>query len=347
MYCLDFDDADFSEGCDPDAHPDEVILPASATSRQFGSDTMVNGHPRSARPIPNDSLPRQMGNGQAGPKPMPAPARPQPNVVINGNAPNNRPIAQQQQQQPQLPQTPHSGLSRATSVGNAGAQMRPPQDVNVTSCAPQNGLSGPLVGPAVGPPRVLNQPSRAGPPSGPSSPVRAHRLLPISPEKNKSGLPSALPPGIEPPGFFSARGVQAHGEGTGASGKVSNIPAFNPKAESPSIRKTPGIDHTATMPLTRDLKHIPRASQASTSDASPTVRGNVVNPHLDVTRRVGAPGSPSPMANRNSYKPPTMKRPSNGPPANEQRSVLGDLPANGPLSADIGGDNKRQKVGDF
>lgn len=60
---------------------------------------------------------------------------------------------------------------------------------------------------------------------------------------------------------------------------------------------------------------------------------------LDSHRRIGAPNSPSPMANKNSYKPPTMKRPV------EQRAPLLDLPANGAIgSAGDGGDAKRQRL---
>jgi DNA repair and recombination protein RAD52 len=55
-------------------------------------------------------------------------------------------------------------------------------------------------------------------------------------------------------------------------------------------------------------------------------------------RRIGAPNSPSPMANRNSYKPPS-KRPV------DSRAPLVDLPANGTVGlADQGGDMKRQRL---
>lgn len=68
--------------------------------------------------------------------------------------------------------------------------------------------------------------------------------------------------------------------------------------------------------------------------------GSIVNPQLDATRRIGAPGSPSPMGNRNMYRPPS-KRPV------DSRAPLVDLPANGHIAGagDVGGgDVKRQRM---
>jgi DNA repair and recombination protein RAD52 len=78
-------------------------------------------------------------------------------------------------------------------------------------------------------------------------------------------------------------------------------------------------------------------------------RGNVMNPQMDVARRIGVPGAglPSPLQNRGSYKPPTMKRPiDSGGGGNANRAPLGDLPANGPIGAGDGGggDVKRQRL---
>jgi DNA repair and recombination protein RAD52 len=38
----------------------------------------------------------------------------------------------------------------------------------------------------------------------------------------------------------------------------------------------------------------------------------VVNPQLDHTRRIGAPGSSSPLGNRGQFRPLTVKRPAGG-----------------------------------
>lgn len=132
-----------------------------------------------------------------------------------------------------------------------------------------------------------------------------------------------------PVGFFTARAAESLQNGPGLPLKA---PAFNPHLESPSIRKTAGVDHTKTKPVGREAVGAP---------PQPTVpRANFVNPQSDKTRRVGMPmGAASPLQNRGSYKPPQMKRPveSSGP-----RSALGDVTN---IAADAGGDVKRQKMG--
>jgi DNA repair and recombination protein RAD52 len=40
--------------------------------------------------------------------------------------------------------------------------------------------------------------------------------------------------------------------------------------------------------------------------------GNVINPQLDHARRIGAPGSSSPLGNRGQFRPLTVKRPAGG-----------------------------------
>jgi len=151
--------------------------------------------------------------------------------------------------------------------------------------------------------------------------------------------PFELPPGAESVGFFSARAAAQLPQNPGDSNSVpAAIFRFDPKAESPSIRKTPGIDHNSTRPLTRDLKHVPGSTQSAAP--APAMRANVTNPQLDATRRVGFPGSPSPLSNRKQYKPPTMKRPSDG---HDMRPPLGDRNPNGPVQVD-GSDLKRQRV---
>lgn len=172
------------------------------------------------------------------------------------------------------------------------------------------------------------------------------------------------PPGAETTMFFSARSI-----GRSADAKEPGLGSshvFNPKAESPSIRKTPGIDHNSSKPLARNGQHVaPTSSQSGASSSStagftpvrpggPATRGNLVNPALDPGRRIGAPGAAgSPLANRSSYKPPTMKRPLPGE-SGVARSPLVDLPANTAAQGatttatpaiGAGLDAKRQKTG--
>lgn len=169
---------------------------------------------------------------------------------------------------------------------------------------------------------------------------------------NQNGHPHQTPPkppgpsvpgagGGEVVGFFSARAVSQLPEESLNSGQV--VPQagqiFNPRAESPSIRKTPGIDHTKSKPVARNGQHVaPSSSQSGGSTAAGPAtgaapapgpgagmmgrasgpappqpaaaagRGNVINPQLDHARRIGAPGGGpgSPLANRGQYRPPTI-----------------------------------------
>ena len=177
--------------------------------------------------------------------------------------------------------------------------------------------------------------------------------------------------------FFSARAVPKNGGDSESTPRQPDL-LFNPKAESPSIRKTPGIDHSKSLPLSRSGQHVPGivkegggassggppagnnrgASPAPAAGPRPPLppqqqqqqqRGNVVHPQLDQTRRIGAPPAAggSPLANRGQYKPPTMKRPlpTEGVAG---RQPLADLPSN--AAAVVGGgaagmDAKRVKTG--
>ncbi|KAM3426248.1 hypothetical protein NHJ13734_009560 [Beauveria thailandica] len=181
------------------------------------------------------------------------------------------------------------------------------------------------------------------------------------------------PPAEEPvAAFFSARAVTADAT-QGASIPPHKQQLFNPKAESPSIRKTPGIDHSSSKPLSRSGQHVPAPSQTGGSSAATPSRlsaagglhgggggglagpgghaakGHAVNPSLDMARRIGAPGGPpSPLANRNSYKPPTMKRPLGQGEGNAPRVPLSERPPNGVVEVSGAGldglDTKRQKM---
>ncbi|PBP19381.1 putative DNA repair and recombination protein rhm52 [Diplocarpon rosae] len=307
----DFDEADFSVA-DPDSHPDEVTLPEApvATSYQFNNGRSGNTSSNlesSAQSTPQVNRPQLRAPsarpGNAGP-----PA-------------NNNSL-------PQQPQTPNSGFSRSNS--GAAQNMRPPSDLNALARPIQPPQPGPVVG------RVLNQPSRNGPPSAPASPGRVNK-----PSSNDDT--TSLPP--QGQGFFSARAATMLPEGAQADSAAAvpipaHLPVFNPHAESPSIRKTPGIDHKSSKPLTRDLKHVSGSTQAVAGPvAAAAPRPNILNPQLDLGRKIGQPGSPSPMNRSNHYKPPSMtKRPA------ESRAPLHELPSNGTIAGGDGGDVKRQRM---
>jgi DNA repair and recombination protein RAD52 len=308
----DFDEADFSVP-NPDVHPDEVVLPepvvASHHSSGIRNSNLTSGvtQHQDKQPVNRQQLARQ------------------PNGLQSGNISGNIP--------PQ-PQTPNSGFARSTS---GAGQMRPPQDSGPPRPAQpaQQAQSAQFV--VAG--KVMYQPSRTGtgPPSAPPSPAHL--------DNGSSDNDNALPP--QGAGFFSARAAARIPEGSTEEPlppQTLNLPAFNPHADSPSIRKTPGVDRTMTKPLTRDLKHVPGSTQAVADTTGAGIRGNVVNPQLNVARRIGAPGAGnlSPMANRGSYKPPTLKRLVDGGGVN--RAPLGDVPANGAIAHGDGGDSKRQRL---
>ncbi|OKL58948.1 DNA repair and recombination protein radC [Talaromyces atroroseus] len=103
-------------------------------------------------------------------------------------------------------------------------------------------------------------------------------------------------------GFYSARAVEMLRENPRGSPMA---PKFDPHAESPSIRKTAGIDHTKSLAVSK-----PMLFGASQSPV-PATR-NFINPSMEVHRRIGAPGGnggiASPMNKgftTSSYRPLT------------------------------------------
>ena len=198
-------------------------------------------------------------------------------------------------------------------------------------------------------------PAAASRPSGP----QGHHAQPPNARPNDLGLNT---PNVaaEPVGFFSARAVnkeipESSLAGEGLVPKAQQM--FNPKAESPSIRRTPGIDRNSSKPILKSTLQA-QGSQSGLPPGSglgsrPPVgsqagRGNVVNPHMDQTRRIGAPNAGvSPLANRSQYKPPTMKRPLPGGGPAQGRPALAEMSTNGDVAegaAQNGLDTKRQKT---
>lgn len=124
------------------------------------------------------------------------------------------------------------------------------------------------------------------------------------PSDSASSTDSSTTADHDPPvGFFTARAAESV---QSVSGRFVKAPAFDPHLESPSIRKTAGVDHTKTKPVERELIR-PAPIPA------PPSQSNFRNPQADKTRRIGMPvGAASPLQNRGSYKPPQMKRPAEG-----------------------------------
>ena len=146
-------------------------------------------------------------------------------------------------------------------------------------------------------------------------------------------LGSSKPSEHEPPvGFFTARAAETLQNGPNATVKA---PLFNPHLESPSIRKTAGVDHSKTKPVNRDALGQPPPPSPSISGLP--ARSTFVNPQADKARKVGMPvGAGSLLQNRGSYKPPQMKRPIEG-------NALRDVSA-ASVNASDSLDAKRQKI---
>ncbi|KXS96079.1 hypothetical protein AC578_6372 [Pseudocercospora eumusae] len=131
---------------------------------------------------------------------------------------------------------------------------------------------------------------------------------------------SAQPPPGAPVGFVSGRA---------ADGTRPGAPtAFNPHAESPSIRRTQGIDPRVSAPIKRTQlgnqtsavspAPLPNAAGSFQTGAAPPPHGlprvgasNFVNPQADMNRRIGMPQQSRPgFQGANNYRPPTaVKRP--------------------------------------
>lgn len=140
---------------------------------------------------------------------------------------------------------------------------------------------------------------------------------------------------------------------------------FDSKLESPSIPKTPGIDHNSSRPLARNGQHVAptKPDEEKDAPASPLVgagRGGFAsvgagrpgtgmgNPVLSQTRQIGAPvAAGSPMSRGTAYKPPTIKRPAvDGGGVGVARQALTDVSTNGNVNGmgGAGNDPKRQKM---
>lgn len=132
-------------------------------------------------------------------------------------------------------------------------------------------------------------------------------------------------------GFYSARAVDILRDNPRASPMA---PKFDPHAESPSIRKTAGIDHTKSVPVSKPMLFGTSQSPAGPAAAAPGAAPgrNFINPATDVHRRIGAPGGnpggiASPVAKgftTSSYRPLTRPAVDNRNAANNTNNPTND-----------------------
>ncbi|GAW18533.1 hypothetical protein ANO14919_080090 [Xylariales sp. No.14919] len=237
--------------------------------------------------------------------------------------PPSRPGAQP----PRQPQTPNQQAHRPGGQfqGRPNPQQQPPRQNGHANAAPHQAAANHRI--MTPPPNGISRP-----PGGMSAP---------------NGVPSELAT------FFSARSVKDVPENADPGTTISmerGARVFDPRAESPSIRKTPGIDHKSSKPLSKGGVHVPPVKRELDQQQRPAPNGppNVVNPSLSQMRQIGAPGGVgSPLGNRGQYRPPTMKRPApGGPDGGGNRTPLTEVSTNGPPAA-VGPavtDAKRQKM---
>lgn len=319
LYMLSLVGADFDEvdlSVTTGEHPDEVVLdlPTAFPALMRGASPVKTTSYPSNRTGPNHIIPplkppasrTQNFPGIAG-------IAPQTSMTTNGSDGSYHPLPNRHLSAsgtagilPSHAMTVTGGNSLYVPKLSAGVPnipphlQRPPQPPN------QQGASNrPPALPAKSLQYVDNQPSCAS--NNPNHAI-SNAIAPIA--TTPSNPPG--PPEHEPPiGFFTARAAETVQNGSSAQ---PNIPFFNPHLESPSIRKTAGIDHTKTKPVGRDA--IP-GPPTNIGHVMPPIKTNYVNPQTDQVRRIGMPGGgASPLQNRNSYRPPQMmKRPLEHGPA--------------------------------
>ncbi|KAI9829017.1 MAG: DNA repair protein rad52 [Thelocarpon impressellum] len=166
-------------------------------------------------------------------------------------------------------------------------------DVGSVRADNSNGSVGPDQGQGPQTRRSVPQPHTPGPTSRSSTSMRPPQVHPANPHTRPIADQA-------PPGFYTARAAPLLQNVDNPP--LANAPTFNPHAESPSIRKTSGIDHSKSKPVNRDALGIPSPAAVAAAPRGPSF----VSPQLDGARRIGMPGAAatSPMQNRSSYKPP-------------------------------------------
>jgi len=205
------------------------------------------------------------------------PGQPRPNMLQSGPPmTNSRPT-----NVPNANGFNHQANNRAVPPLPHGQQGQRPQQ-NHSLCPPH-------------PPTSLNDNAARptpGPQRAPSMPIEG-----------------PIPQGV-PSGFLSAKAAEVY-QNPGKT--LTNLPQFNPHAESPSIKRTPGIDHSKSGKVHTDVLEpligaVQRPAGAANA-ASPPAR----NALADQARRIGMPqGMASPLANRGQFRP--VKRAAEGPP---------------------------------
>jgi DNA repair and recombination protein RAD52 len=274
----DFGIADFDDADFSEGHtghPDEIVLPADDQRSSLSTSNSTYQRQGASAPDPV-TLPR-VG--------ITTPSRP-PNAG-QFTAPNSTTRA--------VPTGP-------TTVSNAHQGMQPPTGHKAQSNADQ-----------IKPIPSHDQQQSSNDTHHSSSPkISSHYADPHLPQHQYP--PSNAAQQTPPIGFYSARAA-THVNSDSNAVIPSNIPKFDPHAESPSIRKTAGIDHNKTIPVKRGIGGAPVVASPTPRDSIPPRTNpprDFVNPSTDMHRRIGAPGTgiqnPGGMTG-SAYRPPTRRGP--------------------------------------
>ncbi|KAJ9251324.1 hypothetical protein DTO207G8_5427 [Paecilomyces variotii] len=338
-----FDESDFV--ATTEGNPDEVMLEPEPPKPQPQSRPNVT------------PAPQRQGNFSRPPVRMPD--------IVTPSKPERLPDATIPRQPHQMPSNfPNPAPRPNPSITNQQQTMqrRPtPGPAPAPAQQPQQ-----YARPGVQPPSKYSQETTTSATGGPG-PMNGRPQGNNTQDTEPSGSPSVSGnqrPGDPPSVFYSARAVDMLRNN---NAPPSSVPQFDPRAESPSIRKTAGVDHNKSLPISK-----PMLAQQGITPTDNT--RDFVNPSADLNRRIGAPGSSgigSPVSrgpSTSSYRPLTrptvdprnaganigpIKGPSVPQNMNGKRPPLNDVtnaaPGAGPgvaTSVSGPGDPKRPRIAD-
>ena len=345
-----FDEADFSN---VDEMP-EIETPARQAP-QHGDAPQRQGVPRmqsmpqmQMRP-PNVPSPAPVNNPQPPQMPQGPPRPPNGAVQLQQTRPQPPPVANIPQRginaSPLPPQSNANGGGNRSNSSSAASTTSTSHHPNQQQQQPQQQ-----------PQQVPHNPAQSNATNGELDP-------------NGLPIPRQPPPGI-PEGFVTGRNADLLNQPSAAN-RLPNPAAiaFNPHADSPSIRRTHGVNPGKSAPIMRSALQITSTSNAANAPgqtavpqaalqapaahpaagagnglngATTPVRTNFVNPAADMNRRIGMPPTAAGVQNRNAYKPPGANL---NPNQGLKRPPLSDV-SNLQAQMDGSDDVKRVKVGE-
>lgn len=255
-------------------------------------------------------------------------------------------------QNPQPPQRPQGPMRPPSNVVQENANRMPPPQHVQSHAGPQN-QARPVPAPAAKP--TTHLPDANGQRSNPSSATASDQPQRQQEENHGPRMP---PPG-NPEGFVTGRNADLINQPAAAPRPPPAAIAFNPHADSPSLRRTSGINPGKSAPVMRSAvtggqppngiangpAHIgpqqpagrpqsPAPGPNGLNGATTPVRTNFVNPAADPSRRIGMPQGGGALQNRGAYRPPM-------PAAGVKRPPLSDV--SNLQQVDGAGDAKKAK----